>query len=382
METKSMKRIHKPFATSIVLTLCVFALGCETLTTGSAGSKKKKKDASSWSLFKKKEYQIPQTMNVTWSHDILTLAGKPPTRGFGGRFYFYNEKTQAIPVEGDLVVYGFDDTHKQRGTEDLNLADKRFRFTPEQFTTHFSEGELGASYSVWIPWDEAYGPPKKIMLLPTFLTKDGRLIRGAAASLNLPGKGSEDPNAGLIQQTSSVIPTALPGQIADARKIPSQNMGGNSGLKTTTIQVPTNSLKNHSISPDAYAALQNQYAINQAAAQMQPPANVFNANTQFSGTNEASNQAATFGNMANANPELSKANAPVSKQANLTTHSFFGPPTPMPTMRVSTDNNTTNGLALPEFSQANYSGLAPRSPLNPHPVPASQGVQQASYPNR
>ena len=139
----------------LVATTACCALGCESLTTGSSAGKKKKKDSGSWFTFKKKEYQVPQSMTVTWSNDILTLAGKPPTRGFGGRFFFYNEKTQAIPVDGDLIVYGFDDTFRKHNGEDLGQAEKRFRFTSEQFTTHFSESELGASYSVWIPWDEA-----------------------------------------------------------------------------------------------------------------------------------------------------------------------------------------------------------------------------------
>ena len=203
-------------------------------------------------------------MTVTWSNDILTLAGKPPTRGFGGRFFFYNEKTQAIPVDGDLVVYGFDDTFRKHNSEDLGQAEKRFRFTSEQFTTHFSESELGASYSVWIPWDEAYGDQKKIMLIPTFMTKDGRLIRGPASNLNLPGKVTEDPAAGMAQQASAMIPGAIPGAVNSQLQDP--RLAGTSqvmnGMRTTTIQMPSSSLRksvnSHPISPEIADALARQ----------------------------------------------------------------------------------------------------------------------------
>jgi len=378
-----MNQLTKSLFAFLAIAICVANAGCESFTTGTSASKKKKKDAS-WFSFKKKEYQIPQTMNVTWSHDILTLPGKPATRGFGGRFYFYNEKTHAIPVDGDLVVYGFDDTGKTYRSEDLSQAEKRFRFTAEQFTTHFTEGELGASYSVWIPWDEAYGMQKKIMLIPTFMTKDGRIIRGAAASLNLPGKGAQEQNEGLMPPTSTIIPTALPGQLADARqKLP--NAPSSSGMRTTTIQVPTNSLKNHAVSPEAMAAISNIQNMSQPQF----------ANDNIFFTSSAAQSQSGFSRQQNldrfsnvqATPNTIDSQAPLassppSKSTQLEQHSFFSQPTSIPTMRSNVAANNPNGWVLPEFSQGPYSGLTPHSAPSQLPVPTSQGVQPASYQTR
>ena len=186
----------------LALLTTTMSFGCASLTFKS-DSNSKKKDKS-WFSFSKKEYQIPQSINVTWVHDVYTIPGKVPTRGFGGRFYFYNEKSQAIPVDGDLMVYGFDDTYGTADLNNLNSAAKRFKFTAEQLTNHFDEGQLGASYSVWIPWDAAPGDQKKIMLIPTFMAKDGRLVRGSAATLLLPGRTPEtvEPNTTTILQVS------------------------------------------------------------------------------------------------------------------------------------------------------------------------------------
>ena len=229
----------------VLLAMCCVAVsGCASMTDKGKG---KSKEDSKWSLFKKKEYQIPQSMNVTWVHDIISVPGKPPTRGFGGRIYFYNEKSQTIPVDGEVMVYGFDDTYESHEGVGMDQADKRYRFTPEQFTTHFSEGDLGASYSIWVPWDAAPGAKKKVMLIPTFKSKDGKVIRGNAATLLLPG-WSEEEAAGKVIQAGATQANLNPNgvQLASATGLPSQgasNVIGQDGTvqdrpKTTTIQMP------------------------------------------------------------------------------------------------------------------------------------------------
>jgi len=344
MKVNSMKLAKKHLLGFAAIALAVTAVGCESLTADSAANKKKKKD-SSWFSFKKKEYQVPQSMTATWASDVLTLPGKPPTRGFGGRFYFYNEKTQAIPVDGDLVVYGFDDTNKQQVTEDLSQPNKRFRFTAEQFTTHFTEGELGASYSVWIPWDEAYGAPKKITLIPTFLTKEGRTLRGVAASLNLPGVVKQEQNEMPVQQASALMPNALP--IPNPQSIPNEM----SGLRTTTIQVPTSSLMR----------------------QARPP------EMQLPGTNFSQNGFAP--NLLNPNSLPAQQFFPTPPEQLQQPASNVGQPT------VSSSENkmskmNANGWVSPVYSQPDWSGLSPRSVPNQFQAPTSQVAQPSAYPTR
>lgn len=212
-----------------------FGTGCSSLTK-SGGSKKD----SAWGAlqFWKKGYQQPQKMAVLWSHDILTVAGKPPTRGFGGRIYFYNNKSQTIPVEGELVVHGFDETNKRKTGGVEAQADKRFRFTEEQFTGHFSESDLGASYSVWIPWDTAEGVQKEITLVPTFKSSKGELVQGDAAKVVLPGRaGSKEQFSSPVQtvsyeqSTSSTADGPLPQLSAAASGKKTDTM------RTTTIQM-------------------------------------------------------------------------------------------------------------------------------------------------
>lgn len=352
MNVSSMKRAKKYLLGLAVIAIAATAGGCESLTMDSAASKKKKKDAS-WFSFKKKEYKNPQSMTATWSHDILTLPGKAPTRGFGGRFYFYDEKTHAIPVEGEMVVYGFDDTNKQMENEELSQATKRFRFTAEQFTTHFTEGELGVSYSIWIPWDEAYGAPKRIMLIPTFLTKEGKVIRGTAASLNLPGSTKNEPKDEMVQQASAKMTNMMSNPL-----LSQQNSGmpnAMSGLRTTSIQVPSQSLMRQQNNPPLLSNL-SEMQTQQFASAMNMPSN---QNIQQS-----------------QGPMNTVEQMPQTVSPNLNTTVA----TPPAQSGMATKN--VNGWAVPQYAPVNWSGLSPHSAPNQFQAPASQVAQPTSFPTR
>ncbi|MCE9526648.1 MAG: hypothetical protein K8R36_11405, partial [Planctomycetales bacterium] len=125
------------------------------------------------SQIEESKYQVPVKMAALWSPAMYTAAGKKPTRGFGGRIYFYNAKNEAIPVQGQLVVYCFDDTKKDN---DHKQPDRRVAFTPEQFTAHYSATQLGASYSVWVPWDAMGNAQAEISLLPIFTAATGQVL--------------------------------------------------------------------------------------------------------------------------------------------------------------------------------------------------------------
>ena len=177
--------------------VCLMALTIGITTTGCATWSKKdkpKKEDSSGFLSKipfvgkdKKEepeaYPQPVKLVATWTADTLMQTGRTPTRGFGGRVFFYDEKSRPVPVDGTLVIHGFDDTGE---TAERRL--KRFEFTPEQFTRHFSQTDLGASYSIWIPWDAIGGDQRRISLVASFKPGEGDAVQGIPATVLLPGK--------------------------------------------------------------------------------------------------------------------------------------------------------------------------------------------------
>lgn len=155
-----------------------------------------------WSKPKAQEikYETPVKMAVIWSPALFNEVGKPPTRGFGGRIYFYSGANKPMPVAGQLVIYAYDDT-KLGG--DGKTPDRKFVFTPDQFTQHLKPTELGDSYSVWIPWDEAGKPQLELSLVPIFTAASGAIVIGQSSRNTLPGPTTPAP-------TSQVQNFALP----------------------------------------------------------------------------------------------------------------------------------------------------------------------------
>ncbi len=198
---------------------------------------------------------IPGRMSVVWTDTTLNQAGRAPVRGFGGRIMFYGKDEKSpVKVDGRLSVYAFDESE----TTDGNPAPrKKFLFTPEQLPQHYSESKLGHSYSVWIPWDEIGGPPRRISLIVRFEPVGGPAIVSDDSHQLLPGIGGEMPptaivarpnlakqyaerlqetpaNNGVTQASHEVATTATPANTSSLRS-PTNSQAG---FETVTINVP------------------------------------------------------------------------------------------------------------------------------------------------
>jgi hypothetical protein len=150
------------------------------------------------------KYGVPARMAVLWSPAVLNQSSQAPTRGFGGRIYFYDAKNRPISVEGQLVVYAYDN---DKPNPNSKVPDRKFAFTPEQFTKHYTPTELGASYSIWIPWDAAGERQTEISLVPIFTATSGALVMGQSSRNLLPGPSSPEASSYATQG----MPAPLPG---------------------------------------------------------------------------------------------------------------------------------------------------------------------------
>lgn len=354
-----------------------FALGCMCLamSTGCAAwtDKSKNKD-SMWSSmqFWKKPYQKPDKLAAIWTHDILTMTGKPPTRGFGGRLYFYNPKSQAIPVEGELIVHGYEENRigLQVQTEKTK-ADKTFMFTAEQFTEHFSPSDLGASYSVWIPWDPADGMQKEITLIPTFKGKDGVILQGEPAKLILPGRKPEDPLAEAAFQAVSFQKSQTPTNVGPLQQL---NVPQQSGLRTTTISVPTNSRLGRDGSS---ASVAPNYNLNNTVQVTESTSGPVKSNIVYAGSPQANRVQAMYAAYANQQATNQQAgNQPAANQVTPPSTSsmpnMLAPQRPGSQYQLQTPGavqngmNTMNGMNFGATPQTtNGTATQPSAPMNP-----------------
>src|SRR5688572_25375162 len=115
------------------LTWCVTAtILCAALTGCSMPKAKDFKPSKLFSLGDDDEPQegIPVRVVGTWTDTVLSQSGKKPQRGFGGRLIFYAEKEEKpILVDGQLVVYAFDETGREPTD---NKPTRRYVFPPDQ----------------------------------------------------------------------------------------------------------------------------------------------------------------------------------------------------------------------------------------------------------
>lgn len=260
-------------------------------------------------------YPNPVKVASTWTPDVLVQTGKTPTRGFGGRLFFFDEKTKAVPVEGTLTVHGFETNF--RG-EDSKI--KPFKFTPEQFTQHYSQSDFGASYSIWIPWDAVGGDEKQISLVPTFTTTEGKIVQGSPTTVILPGRKAN--------QVEGVAANYLSPQYRGHQEAINGHATRPSGLVTTTI-------RRYGSTPDGQSAL--------PSGSLQERVNAIVANQRFASADAAtpfidvqqskpgltgqgtSGQAVAAQNTTPNNPTVMRASAEMSSQTDNAVRSAGAP---------------------------------------------------------
>lgn len=162
----------------------LFVLTATVLLTGCAALGKSKGPGNPPGGTKQPQAGVPVKVAAIWSPAVLNRPGEPPTRGFGGRLYFYDAENRPVAVEGQLMVYAYDDSNPY---SDGKTPDRKFAFTPEQFAQHYSPTELGDSYSIWIPWDAVGQPQAEVSLVPILTTTSGQLVIGQPSRALLPG---------------------------------------------------------------------------------------------------------------------------------------------------------------------------------------------------
>jgi hypothetical protein len=191
---------------SAVLALAFIAATC----FGCASQSKKESKLAAWDVRRawtkeeeKPEPQVPSRLVATWTETVLSKAGQKPLRGFGGRIAFFKQASEdPVRVDGQLVVYAFDET--SRASHETHPT-RKYIFPADQVVRHESESKVGPSYSFWLPWDEAGGPQRNISLIARFEPKDGPIVIGEQTKHFLPGSALDASTPQLAEEASAVV---------------------------------------------------------------------------------------------------------------------------------------------------------------------------------
>ena len=176
-------RIYAKLSRTIIVALAGIGLstgvGCTSLTAPSIPSPIPSISSVGSMLKMKKPIVKPDRLAVVWTAAVLEKEASRATRGFGGMVTFYKEdQKKPVRVDGQLTVYAYENLSHEH---DDSTPDRKYIFKAEQLKTHYGEGTLGPSYSIWIPWDEAGGPRREIGLIVRFDPKEGKTVMGKPA---------------------------------------------------------------------------------------------------------------------------------------------------------------------------------------------------------
>ncbi len=211
---------------------CVLTIGVLTVT-GCQWTPKASK--SLWPWKKDEPKPTPDRILPVWTDTVLHQTNQPGIRGFGGRIYFYGkENTDPVEVDGSLAIYAFDADDL---TPSMQAPLRKYVFPAEQFATHMSKSSIGPSYSIWLPWGEVGGPPKRLSLIARFEGKDGGTTLSDSTIKLLPGVPEQKQDSSVAKKNE---PAANPIRLAGHSQVqPSGTEGSkDSDREVHTIDIP------------------------------------------------------------------------------------------------------------------------------------------------
>jgi hypothetical protein len=203
--------------------------------------------------------EIPNRIVSTWTDTVLRRSDKAPQRGFGGRLMFFMpDSADPVRVDGQLVVYAFDETDREKHVTHPN---RKYVFPREEFARHESESQLGPSYSVWLPWDEVGGTMKQVSLIAKFEPHGGTYVMGEQTKHLLPGL--DEPSSEhlvsadgvgpveVAQHTEGpVVKSVVARTSAEAPIVVPAGSHSSKDISTTTIALPKKWEKRLNAGPD------------------------------------------------------------------------------------------------------------------------------------
>ena len=171
-----------------------------------------------------------------WEASRGTGVDGKPARGFAGQILFFGGgHDAAVQVDGDVRIIEYD---AYSSDDDDPVPLHTFTFKADAWDVHRTEGSLGHSYSVFIPYMQKHKDTVNCGLKVEFVGSNGRVTASDTTEVLLPGRGAQASTSPLQR---SVIRNS-------SRRIgPNKNHEAQSNvvsekdaskLETTTIALP------------------------------------------------------------------------------------------------------------------------------------------------
>ena len=120
-----------------------------------------------------------------------------PARGFAGQVLFFGHGEESpSEVNGEVIIYEYADY-------DANEVDPqplhRFRFDSKAWSRHMTDGTLGLSYNVFIPYTKKSKLHDVCALQVVYISEDGRRVTSPFTEVTLASRTSGAPQKAMTR---------------------------------------------------------------------------------------------------------------------------------------------------------------------------------------
>ena len=167
----------KPFRCLLLLGLAVVLTGCNTTTFFQAPAR---------FLYARKQTDKVARILCLWEAAEGQGLDGNPSRGFAGQILFFGYGDPSpVPVKGTVHIYEYDNFD----SDDLNpVPVHKFTFDNGGWNAHVTDGTLGYSYNVFIPYTVPNSGKASCGLKVEFVPENGRPLSSPYTAIQLSGK--------------------------------------------------------------------------------------------------------------------------------------------------------------------------------------------------
>lgn len=197
------------------------------------------------SLPSRADSPVSRILSLWEPSEGIGVDGKP-SRGFAGQVLFFGPGEQsAVQVNGVVRVIEYGDFDPE---EEDPVALHTFEFASDAWDAHRTDGSVGHSYSVFIPYVQKQRGAVNCALRVEYTGADGRVVASDTTEVMLPARNSRGQAAAMKRSVTLGTPESPSGAVrstaaspagaaADA-KSESESAPTADTLETVTIRLP------------------------------------------------------------------------------------------------------------------------------------------------
>ncbi|MBL8818029.1 MAG: hypothetical protein JNL58_18530 [Planctomyces sp.] len=169
-----------------------------------------------------------------WEPSQGTGVDGKPSRGFAGQILFFGPKDKAaVRAAGEVRITEYEPYDPE--DEELPEPLHTFNFSAEAWDVHCTEGSLGYSYSVFIPYTKKHRDVAHCGLKVEFIGEGGRTVSSDITAVILPAKGASSTTALKRNVVKNVRPASKSEVREDSN---STSHSPKNSLNSETIALP------------------------------------------------------------------------------------------------------------------------------------------------